>query len=411
MRLTIADIEAKFATTSFPRIQGEPDFHQLRALQLQIEDYASSIQCNEVGGLHGYLWLTKSATEWAAIDPNNANTMPTHPGPLNVVGTKTVDNFNEQAAHKTEMDHYENSHHIRAVLITKITEAMDHRLTVPLRDVTTRRITKSIPEIFDYLYQVHGQVEHGDVLAKENELRTTPYDLSDPIQILFNNIEDFKVFSKAAGEEKTDQQIINLTLTILRDCGEFETTLESWHALQDAQKTWTNLKTIFQEKYLVLRKVRGKSMKNSLFQQQANMIKDSYERDLRDIQATIDDIANTFKDDYDKENAPPPTEQKANLSMAKNADSSKLDLILKKLQTIEGEVETLKKAKPTTEPKPKLVSDGGQKRRYIDKYCWSCGASNHSSAKCKKKKDNHKDEATFTNKMGGSTLFCKFVEN
>ena len=36
-----------------------------------------------------------------------------------------------------------------------------------------------------------------------------------------------------------------------------------------------------------------------------------------------------------------------------------------------------------------------------------CGAGNHQSKKCKKKKRGHKDDATFSNKLGGSTVYCK----
>ena len=40
-------------------------------------------------------------------------------------------------------------------------------------------------------------------------------------------------------------------------------------------------------------------------------------------------------------------------------------------------------------------------------YCHSCGAGNHPSKKCKKKKPGHKNEATFKNLMGGYTDFCQ----
>ena len=44
-------------------------------------------------------------------------------------------------------------------------------------------------------------------------------------------------------------------------------------------------------------------------------------------------------------------------------------------------------------------------RRY-HKYCWTHGACAHDSPQCKSKKTGHKDEATFQNKMGGSTANC-----
>ena len=39
-------------------------------------------------------------------------------------------------------------------------------------------------------------------------------------------------------------------------------------------------------------------------------------------------------------------------------------------------------------------------------YCWSHDACAHTSAQCRSKKSGHKDEATFTNKLGGSTVYC-----
>ena len=39
-------------------------------------------------------------------------------------------------------------------------------------------------------------------------------------------------------------------------------------------------------------------------------------------------------------------------------------------------------------------------------YCWSHGACAHTSAQCKSKKAGHKDNATFLNKLGGSTAYC-----
>ena len=49
-----------------------------------------------------------------------------------------------------------------------------------------------------------------------------------------------------------------------------------------------------------------------------------------------------------------------------------------------------------------------RKPRYdTSKYCWSHGAWNHLGKNCVNKKDGHKDEATFKNKMMRSTEFCQ----
>ena len=50
---------------------------------------------------------------------------------------------------------------------------------------------------------------------------------------------------------------------------------------------------------------------------------------------------------------------------------------------------------------------GYRKRKNISKYCWTHGACAHGSRECSNKKAGHKDGATFSNKLGGSTRFCE----
>ena len=48
-----------------------------------------------------------------------------------------------------------------------------------------------------------------------------------------------------------------------------------------------------------------------------------------------------------------------------------------------------------------------RRQRNKTKYCWSHGACAHNSASCQSKKEGHQDNATFNNKMGGSTNYCE----
>ena len=41
------------------------------------------------------------------------------------------------------------------------------------------------------------------------------------------------------------------------------------------------------------------------------------------------------------------------------------------------------------------------------RYCWSCGCCTHWSRNCPAKKKGHQNDATFSNRMGGSNVNCK----
>ena len=39
------------------------------------------------------------------------------------------------------------------------------------------------------------------------------------------------------------------------------------------------------------------------------------------------------------------------------------------------------------------------------KYCWTHGVGNHTSSDCKRQKPEYKEDATFNDKKGGSTVY------
>ena len=46
-------------------------------------------------------------------------------------------------------------------------------------------------------------------------------------------------------------------------------------------------------------------------------------------------------------------------------------------------------------------------RLNTSKYCWTHGACAHDSSECQSPAEGHKSEATFDNKMGGSSAYCE----
>ena len=59
------------------------------------------------------------------------------------------------------------------------------------------------------------------------------------------DIEDFRVLAQSARVPKTNTQIMDMTLTILTNCGCFTNALIEWKNRPEAEKTWPNLKSHF----------------------------------------------------------------------------------------------------------------------------------------------------------------------
>ena len=93
------------------------------------------------------------------------------------------------------------------------------------------------------------------------------YNVNDPLVVIFNAIEDLANIASAANLEKLQQQIINYGIKMLKETGEFETSLTTWFDRSPAELTWANFKKHFNQAHANLVKIRGTSPRNTPYYQ------------------------------------------------------------------------------------------------------------------------------------------------
>ena len=142
----------------------------------------------------------------------------------------------------------------------------------PLRNRHTNRLDRTIPEVYDFLYTRYGRILSTEVRTKEDELLAIPLDLQDPLILFFDEIEDFKVLCRAAKVPKTDEQLIDLTLTILKNCGIFSNALQSWRRKPQVDQTWPNLKDHLDDEHQALLDTTDLTIKQTSFQQANELV-------------------------------------------------------------------------------------------------------------------------------------------
>ena len=64
--------------------------------------------------------------------------------------------------------------------------------------------------------------------------------------------------------------MVNIALTLIKNFNDFEKGLTSWFERPVIEHTLINFKTHFEREYLALRRVRGNTMRNNSYYQQAN---------------------------------------------------------------------------------------------------------------------------------------------
>ena len=78
------------------------------------------------------------------------------------------------------------------------------------------------------------------------------YDPTQPINIIFNSIDDLVEYAIVAEAELTQSQTINLALIVLNKQRIFKDGIRVWKRTNQAYKTWDNFKQDFCEAHLEL---------------------------------------------------------------------------------------------------------------------------------------------------------------
>ena len=282
-----------------------------------------------------------------------------------------------------------------------------------MRDATDM-INISITDIMTYLIKIYGQIKPEQHQEMKKEVEDYVYDPTLPIDILFNKIEFFSDVSDFANKAFPDDDKIDTAYITLNTCGVFKEGLKGWNKLPSTSKTWDAFKKFFRKEHLELDKVDALSKQESslnhaaLLQQQATMFEQMEERIKDNMVDTINNMANQYTNDHESEKEEKYDDMSAMQSALSTitGNSSKsnkemkkfFELMFKKMENLEKKCDK-GNITPSTETSLVNPKNGKAWRRY----CWTCGCCDHWGRFCSNRKPGHKVDATFKNRLGGST--------
>ena len=394
-------------------IHGEPTYEGLQELKDELKANAATVSSNLGGGSHGHLGLIMTLAEYTNLAPETPYITPVHPGPLIIAeGTTQHNSTRLTREHNEQIRVFRESVDVKQALIKQIVASIETKYLKTLRNSVTNTITRSVPEILTYLFHRYGRVNPDTLCQKETELRAFVYTLQDPLVTLYDQVEDLKKLGDAAQMPYTEHQIVNFGIQLIRNTHDFQDGLKQWFSKEIRDKTWENFKIHFEDEYDKLKQVRGATMRHAGFHQ-ANQMSNKVMEEVQGIQHNVLQLLQKFDED-DKENEKP-EEQPTNLCQEiTSSDNIQLEM-MKIIKSLQDEMKVLKNKDNRNHRNRDFYErnknnnpdrEFGRSQR-TDQYCWSHGACAHSGKKCFSKRNGHKDEANFKDKMGGSTYRCK----
>ena len=142
---------------------------------------------------------------------------------------------------------------MQRALTQQLVAAIDPKYISALRNRVTGQLPQDVRNIFLYLFRVYGKIKTEFLLEKKYELETRSYYISDPIDTIFNEIEDLAELGELSAKPFSESQLIDFGFIIINKCRAFRSDIRAWMRRPDHEKTYTNFKLHFTEAHLELR--------------------------------------------------------------------------------------------------------------------------------------------------------------
>jgi hypothetical protein len=462
------DFAKLFEYATLPKIHGEPDYDQLKVLKDKLKANATKIPSDLGGGAFGHLGLVLSPAEYANVSAV-PYVRPLHPGVLvipNASSERTETRLRNE--HKRLLSLCHETITVENALKKQISETVEDLYLEELRDDVTNTILQPIHVILTHLLTNFGEIESDALTEKELQLRKMEFSTSDPLTKVYKAVEDLEQLSIAANSRYSAAQLISMALSVIKNTNDYHRPLEDWYARALIEQTWPNLKTHFLTARKYMRKARGATMRDGGLHAVNHISEEIREvkSDLQSVQASdlealaenqsafshvINNMGSNFNTDgrlnfvpheYIQDENIPQLQPSTNSTMT--TDSQLTQLVKTLTQEVASIKATMLQTQPPFQPSypqnyqatPYTSNGGGrgrsgrggrggrsgrgrggrgqgrgagrapQKRTNISQYCWSHGACSHPSWFCERPKEGHQYNATFENKMDGSTFYC-----
>ena len=244
---TVADMMAAFPYKTLPPIEGKPTLHTLLQTLKLLCKCSQKIKSG-LGPL-GYLFVAlpqqhyQRFTAVPLVLPGPTPQLPTYPPGTN---SNQRENIKLQwQAHKAENDNIRNMNEaLTSLFLATIQPAYKRHLENDLVGVTQQNFWT----IFSSFLDKYGRVTPIDREQNIVRMKKT-WDPSEPIEILFAQINDANEYSIFAGTPLQEHDLLQAAEMLVLKTGQFAQEYRDWRALPDAAKTWAHFQDWWQQAY------------------------------------------------------------------------------------------------------------------------------------------------------------------
>jgi hypothetical protein len=236
---------AGFPHSSLPKVTGEPTFEDLKVIRWLLNINAMSVASYKGRGRHGHLRIIMTNEEYFAVAVD-VFPVPNNPGPSAavVVGMAAAVITETTRLHKEATQVYHTYHNVDQALKKLIIEAFNDAYLNALSDEIVGYANCTSLQLLTHLLTYYAMIAPTK-LTQNYERLSSPYDPNQPIETLFQQIQDTQAFAVAGGQPYGAAMIVNVAYTLVFNTGLFPNACRAWQSRAIAGKTWAQFKLDF----------------------------------------------------------------------------------------------------------------------------------------------------------------------
>ena len=390
----IQSIKDGFAYPNINKFPGRPNYDAIAAVHSKLKANAASVHSNLGGGAHGLLGLALQPGTYTVLT-GQVFVPPENPGPTaNVPSGLTGPQINEIVReHENNLKIWKQYNTVEQALKQQLIASFEDIYLKSISNRHTGFASLTLLRMLQHLYDTYGDLTPTE-LEDNDERMKAPYDVTAPIETLYDQIEQAFDIAEAGHQPYTNAQVLTRTYNIILQTGMFTDACREWRNKIPTDKTWENFKIHFAQAHKDLRQHEETASRSGMHA--ANAVLSSIQNDA---QSAIEQLTNATMADRN---------QITELVQANNIISNDMKGLQDAIRTLQAQVTTLMQ---TTIAAPTAPTNAVRNRRnpFSQAYCWTHGRTYndlHISCTCKNRKEGHKENATLHNRMGGSDKNC-----
>jgi hypothetical protein len=212
---TLDELIAGFPHFSLPKVTGEPTFEDLKVIQRLLNTNAMIVSSYVGGGRHGHLCIIMMNEEYFVIAAD-VFPLPNNPGapPEVVVGMMAALITELTQLHREATQVYRTYHNVDQAIKKLILEVFDDAYLNALSNEVVGYANFTSLDLLTHLLTFYAMIAPTE-RTQNYERLNTPYDPNQPIETLFQQIQDARAFTVTGGQPYGAAMIINVAYTVV----------------------------------------------------------------------------------------------------------------------------------------------------------------------------------------------------